>query len=205
MSTPAPDRPIGLRERKKAKTRAAIQRHALRLFAEQGYQQTTVDQIAAAAEVSPSTFFRYFGTKEETVTFDRLDPVMLAAFERQPADLDVLTALRRAVRQTYAHLDTAANVQERQRMRLFVTEPELASKMSDAFADGIGMLATAIAQRTGRRPDDLPVLAVAGAVSGVMYAVFSALLADESANWADTVDRALAQLETGLALRAPER
>ena len=59
---PATDRP-GLRERKKARTRAAIREHALRLFREQGYYATTVEQIAEAAEVSPSTFFRYFPTK----------------------------------------------------------------------------------------------------------------------------------------------
>ena len=58
---PAPAPRPGLRERKKARTKAAIQEHALRLFAAQGYQQTTIDQIADAAEVSPSTFFRYFG------------------------------------------------------------------------------------------------------------------------------------------------
>lgn len=191
---------MGLRERKKAKTRAAIQEHALRLFGTQGYQQTTVEQIAAAAEVSPSTFFRYFGSKEETVTFDRLDPVLLASFERQPQDLDVLTALRRAVREIYSQLDDATNEQERRRMRLAVTEPELAGKLADSFAAGITMLAEAIARRYHREPDDLPVLAVAGAVSGVMYAVFASLLADEQANWAETVDRALGELESGLSL-----
>jgi hypothetical protein len=49
---------VGLRERKKAKTRAAIQEHALRLFRIQGYEATTIEQIADAAEVSPSTVFR---------------------------------------------------------------------------------------------------------------------------------------------------
>jgi AcrR family transcriptional regulator len=69
----------GLRERKKAKTRAAIQRHAWRLFQEQGYAATTVDQIAEAAEVSQSTFFRYFPTKEDVVLTDDYDPVMIEA------------------------------------------------------------------------------------------------------------------------------
>ena len=67
----------GLRERKKQKTRWAIQEHALRLFAEQGYEATTVDQIAAAAEISPSTFFRYFPTKEDLVIEDEYDALLV--------------------------------------------------------------------------------------------------------------------------------
>jgi AcrR family transcriptional regulator len=65
--------PLGLRERKKARTRAAIQEQALHLFAAQGYAATTVRQIADAAEVSESTFFRYFPTKEDVVMHDRFD------------------------------------------------------------------------------------------------------------------------------------
>jgi len=67
----------GLRERKKAKTRAAIRREAMRLFREQGYEETTVEQIAEAAEVSPSTFFRYFPTKEDVVLQDDFDVVVV--------------------------------------------------------------------------------------------------------------------------------
>ena len=83
---PVADKP-GLRERKKAKTRAAIQEHALRLFREQGYAATTVEQIAEAAEVSPSTFFRYFGTKEDVVAYDAWDPVVLEVWRSQPPEL----------------------------------------------------------------------------------------------------------------------
>src|SRR5206468_9013892 len=87
----------GLRERKKRKTRWLIQAQALRLFREQGYDQTTVDQIAAAAEISPSTFFRYFKTKEDVVLEDEYDPMLLGAFDAAPPDLRPIPALRHAI------------------------------------------------------------------------------------------------------------
>src|SRR5690348_18511042 len=93
---PATERP-GLRERKKARTRAAIREHALRLFHEQGYDATTVEQIAEAAEVSPSTFFRYFPTKEDVVLYDDVDPLLIAAFAAQPPELSPIQAMRNAM------------------------------------------------------------------------------------------------------------
>src|ERR1700689_3096237 len=91
----------GLRERKKARTRASLREHALRLFREQGYQATTVEQIAAAAEVSPSTFFRYFPTKEDVVLQDDMDTRMVEAFARQPLDLSPIGAVRGAMREAW--------------------------------------------------------------------------------------------------------
>src|ERR1700728_4989433 len=95
-------RPDGLRERKKARTRASLREHALRLFREKGYQATTVEQIAAAAEVSPSTFFRYFPTKEDLVLQDDMDTRMFAALEQQPPGLSPIAAVRAATRQVFA-------------------------------------------------------------------------------------------------------
>jgi AcrR family transcriptional regulator len=71
-----------LRERKKVKTRAAIQQHALRLVREQRYEATTVEQIADAAEVSPSTFFRYFPTKKAVALYDDPDPLFMLRSRR---------------------------------------------------------------------------------------------------------------------------
>src|SRR3984957_1002089 len=100
-----PDRPCGLRERKEARTRASIREHALRLFREQGYHATTVEQIAAAAEVSPSTFFRYFPTKEDVVLQDDMEPLLAEAIEHQPPELGVVAAVRASLRTVISNLD----------------------------------------------------------------------------------------------------
>src|SRR6201985_3537441 len=97
----ASDQPTGLRERKKARTRAPLREEALRLFREQGYYATTVEQIAAAAEVSPSTFFRYFPTKEDVVLQDDMEPLLIEALEQQPVEMGIVAAVRAALREAW--------------------------------------------------------------------------------------------------------
>src|SRR6202020_3610024 len=97
--------PSGLRERKKARTRATIREEALRLFREQGYHATTVEQIAAAAEVSPSTFFRYFPTKEDVVLQDDMEPLLAEAIEHQPPELNVVAATQAAFRSVFGTMN----------------------------------------------------------------------------------------------------
>src|SRR5215472_10237202 len=121
----------GLRERKKAKTRAAVQRHALRLFKEQGYDNTTVEQIADVAEISPSTFFRYFPTKEDVVLYDALDPLLFAAFEDQPAALGPIQALRGAMHAVFGSLSAEEMAEQRERAALMLAVPELRRRMLD--------------------------------------------------------------------------
>ena len=86
---------VGLRERKKLRTRATLIEAAAELCLEHGYDNTTVEQIAAAADVSPRTFSRYFPTKETVVTAltDDLDVYIAEALERQPADVTEYEAL----------------------------------------------------------------------------------------------------------------
>ena len=73
---------LGLRDRKKIQTREAIRREAMRLIAVNGNANTTVEQIAEAAEVSPSTFFRYFPSKEMVLMANDLDLVTVEALGR---------------------------------------------------------------------------------------------------------------------------
>src|SRR6478735_12313602 len=91
---------IGLRERKKARTREALQEAAMARFARQGFEGTTVEEIAEACEVSPRTFFRYFPTKEDVLFADadaRRDR-LLAVLADQPADEPTFAALEAAMR-----------------------------------------------------------------------------------------------------------
>ena len=90
--------PPSLRERKKQRTRATLVDVAARLCAQQGYGKTTVDQIAAAAEVSPRTFSRYFPNKEAVVgaLMEEASDRVAEALARQPLDITEHEALMRA-------------------------------------------------------------------------------------------------------------
>ena len=180
----------GLRERKKAKTHEAIQREALRLFKAQGYSETTIEQIAEAAEVSPSTFFRYFPTKEDVVLHDALDPLMVEAFRAQPPELNPLQAMRRAMRSVIIDLSPEELALEEERALLIRTEPALRSTSLEAAAE-----------RTGRSPDDFEVRNAVGAVGGIALAVvFFRTEGDSLTDYFELMDAGLAHLEAGLPL-----
>jgi AcrR family transcriptional regulator len=201
----------GLRERKKARTRASIREHALRLFREHGYQATTVEQIAAAAEVSPSTFFRYFPTKEDVVLQDDMDVRMVEALSRQPRDLAPIAAIRAALRQAWASFTPAEWEGIREGGRLSVEVPEIRGRSMNELSRVMNALTAVLAQRAGRAPDDLEVRVLAGAVVGVMMGVLLPegfgpgadvgtemhSMEDLGPGTADRLDRALALLEAG--------
>src|SRR5215213_6892497 len=86
-----------LRDRKKDRTRRVIQSEALRLFAEKGFQATTIGEIAAAAEVAPRTFFRYFPTKEEVVFWSEYQPMLAGFVANRPDDEPAAEALRHGI------------------------------------------------------------------------------------------------------------
>jgi AcrR family transcriptional regulator len=189
----------GLRERKKAKTRRSIQEHALRLIAERGYDGTTVEQIAEAAEVSPSTFFRYFPTKEDVILRDDYDPILVEALLRQPPELAPIPALRAALREVFGTVYAEARDELYRRTRLQMDVPALRARLMQQQLETFQTFAGAMAARTGREPTDPDVRAFAGAFMGVtMAAVMQWMESGGKDELPDLIDAALARLENGL-------
>jgi AcrR family transcriptional regulator len=197
---PGEEPPVGLRERKKARTRSAIQYEALRLFREQGYDETTVEQIAEAAEISESTFYRYFPTKEDVVLWDALDPVMIEAFRRQPPELTPIRAMRGAFRAVFEASPPERWDEQRERLELIQAVPELRAAIADQIVGTVDGAAAMIAERVGRPAEDPAVRALAGAVIGVLLPLLPSLAHEPGAGWLALIDDALARLEAGLPL-----
>jgi AcrR family transcriptional regulator len=191
----ATDQTPGLRERKKIKTRQTIRHEAFRLIEENGYAATTVEQIAEAAEVSPSTFFRYFPTKESVLLADDMDPVILNALDEQPADLSPTQAVRRAYQAAMAHLSEDEREFENTRQRLMFSIPELKAAMYDEYYRTITTFAEAVSRRIGRDAGDFELRVFVGALTGAMMAVY-----EPGPGAADTVSRALDFVDAGMPL-----
>jgi len=191
---------VGLRERKKLKTRAAIQREAIRLFLERGFDATTIEDVAEAAEISPSTFFNYFRSKEDVVFQDELDPLILAAFNAQPKSTKPIRALRNAMTAVFKHLTPEQDTVMRQRIALMSSTPELRAAMLTQFADLVDQIAELIASRAGRPPTDFALRNFAGALLGVMMSAIISAAADPKADLIELADRSMAHLEAGLPL-----
>jgi AcrR family transcriptional regulator len=145
--------PSGLRERKKQKTKEAIQREAMRLFLEQGYDETTVEQIAEAAEISPSTFFNYFPTKEDVVLYDRYDPIMFSLMLSRPSEEPPSVVMKHV-------FEDLADLLERDRdmivarARMALEVPALRARFWEELERARDMISGIVAARTGRDAED---------------------------------------------------
>lgn len=190
----------GLRERKKARTRVLIQEHALRLFEEHGYARTTVEEIAEAAEVSPSTFFRYFPAKEDTVAHNSFTPAFLEALCARPSGPDLFETVRCAVHDAAGRFDEQAWMQERRRQQLVLSVPDLRAASFEQLMLLAAALRDEVSRRAGRDRDDLEVHTFTGAVLGVFAAVVAGASQTTARNYADRIDRGLAHLRSGVPL-----
>ncbi|MFC5531174.1 TetR family transcriptional regulator [Cohnella yongneupensis] len=189
---------LGLRERKKRKTRLTLQQQALRLFREQGYHATTIEQIAEASEISPSTFFRYFANKEALVLEDDYDPLLIRMFQEQPANLSPIQALRKAISSSHALITEVEREGINERTKLTLTVPELRAASLMHMNEMLTMIAGLVADRLGRPRGDFEVLHFAGSVLGATMAVQVYCMDHPKADFFQKVDEALARLEGGL-------
>lgn len=204
-STPAAGPQPGLRERKKMKTRIAIRDATYRLIQEQGYDATTIEQIAEAAEVSPSTVFRYFPTKEDIVLTDEYDPLMEQELCERPADEPWMESLRYAVRKAIGITAVEEPDVTRLRTRLMVDVPAIRSRMMESMSMTGRMLCRVIGERTGRDPDSLEVRVYAmSLIGGLLETSLYWAENGHQDDLADLVDRSLDVLENGLELKKPE-
>ena len=192
------DKPLGLRERKKQRTRWAIQEHALRLFAAKGYDATTIEQIAEAAEISPSTFFRYFKTKEDLVIEDEYDQLVAEALRTAPEWLSPAATVRYAMRVVASGLSSEDIGRFRERIALSFQVGALRARVLENLDKDVELVATALAGRVGRDQKDLELRAFCWAAIGIVIAVLEAWLAEDGpSDIFAMVDASLAALEDG--------
>ena len=164
MSRPA----AGLRERKKRKTRDTIVRVAADLFAEHGYEKTTIAEIAEAAEVSPRTIFAYFPSKEDILfcDFPELEERLAQALRERPEGTTALDALREFIVGSLVP-DHAAMV----RKSIVANDETLQRGERARFAPLEELMVAAIAEDLGAGPDDIRPRIVAAALTAAFTAV----------------------------------
>jgi AcrR family transcriptional regulator len=195
----AADAVHGLRERKKARTHEAIIDAALDLFERKGYDATTVEDIAAAADVSPRTFFRYFESK--------LDLIMARSGEKhaslgpsiaaRPPGEGILDAVRAVVRDDLeGQLADPLVVRE---FQVMLTTPSLRNLAREHFYDEEAEMVGAVAERLGLEADDLTAHLVAGVIASTLWITVNRWTADRSdlSRLQPMIDEAFALLATG--------
>ena len=191
--------PLGLRERKKAHTRRALQEQALRLFQANGYDATTVEEIAAAAGVSHMTFFRYFPRKEDVVLADDYDPQIVALIAARPPDEPAADKIRHALTDGLRRVHASDRAALLTRLRLTVSTPALRARLWEQQLSAERLIARALADATGVDTVDLRLRAVTAAC---LAAVTTALMAwaeeDGAGELPAMVDDALAALRDAL-------
>ncbi|MFI9645526.1 TetR/AcrR family transcriptional regulator [Streptomyces sp. NPDC052040] len=144
---------MGLRELKKLKTKREVQRQALRLFTEQGYEATTVEQIAHAAEISTATFYRYFRDKKDVLFNSEYDPFLEDVFTSRPADEPLAGVVRHVFCALASQLLDADREALLMRHQLVTKIPELRARLNQEATANIEQLTELIARRTGRDAD----------------------------------------------------
>jgi AcrR family transcriptional regulator len=190
LDTPAEK--LGLRERKKQQTRETITRAALRLFAEQGYDETTLAEIAEAADVAPRTIFAYFESKEDILLCEEGSFLndLKRRLENRPPGTTTVDAIREFLAQMQ-EADEAGKL----RKQVISASPALQMKMRGRHAELEPMLAESIAKDLGAEPGDIRPLLIAASMTAAFTSVRDRVLAAESGGEPVSHERAMAILD----------
>lgn len=199
METSRPQQPpTSLRKRKKDRTRRTLQAEAVRLFTQQGFEATTIEEIAAAAEVAPRTFFRYFSSKEEVVFWSEHQPMLAGFVAARPDHEPAAQALRRGLSDGLASFYEQDRERLLERSKLACRTPALQPRWRQQQADlGAGM-AQILAHRLGVHADGLEVRAIAAAVAAALFVAIEEWQAhDGQEDLGGLIDRALGSVLAG--------
>ncbi len=163
---PAPSEP-GLRERKRQQTRERLTRAAMALFLERGFETTTLDDIAAAADISRRSFFHYFASKEDVVFawHEEITAALVAAIVARPAGETMLTAAENSILAMVRQIEPDEAIAM---ARLKRDNPALQARDQVKYEQLERALAEALGKRAGRKADGLQARLVAMIAAGAM-------------------------------------
>ena len=181
-------RPSAKRER----TLAALVEHGLELFERQGYDETTVAEIARAAGVTEMTFFRYFPAKEHLVLDDPYDPVLIAAIAAQPRELPPFLRAAGGIRAAWRALPEPETPVIRRRVRI---SARTASLRGAVWRSTGNTERAVVEQLVADGASPLQARVAAASVLAALVAGLFAWAEDESTTLADAIERALDVIE----------
>ncbi len=188
--------------RRRVTSHAELEQVAFGLFEANGFEQTTVEDIAAAAGIGRRTFFRYFPSKNDVPwgMFEAELERMRARLKACPPDMRLMDAIRLAL-VDFNQVEPAQIPRHRRRMQLILRVPTLLAHSTLRFAAWRAVIAEFAAERTGQRPDALAPQAISHAVLGVAVAAYQQWLNDENAELGALLDAAMREL--GAAFTTP--
>jgi TetR/AcrR family transcriptional regulator, regulator of mycofactocin system len=188
--------------RRRVTSREELEETAFALFAEHGFEATTVDEIAAAAGIGRRTFFRYFPSKNDIPwgAFEQELERMRARLRACPPQVPVMDAIREAL-VDFNRVEPAVIPMHRRRMELILRVPTLFAHSTLRFTAWREVIAEFVAARTGQRAGQLAPQAIAHAVLGVAVAAYEHWLDDPAADLGELLDGAMRHLAAAFANR----
>ncbi|WP_210588503.1 mycofactocin system transcriptional regulator [Streptomyces sp. GESEQ-35] len=196
-SSPSADR-ASRTGRRPSTSHAQLEQHALRLFSARGFDEVTVEDIAAAAGIGRRTFFRYYRSKNDAVwgNFEEELQRMRAVLAAYPSDLPMMDALREAI-VDFNRLDASQLPWHRVRMSLIMQVPALQAHSTLRYAEWRAVVAEFVAPRLGRPTDALLPQVIAHACLGAAVAAYEQWLRHDGSDLSDFLDQALRALAPG--------